>query len=161
MMNSFEGQINDEHDNHFDRQVALASCSCCGYGGDARFITDETGTCNSSYWWWLDRLVSHFGTPCSQQLAIGTNTQSSSPSYSPVYSSDASLQQESPQYIYYQHPLTGSPTYLPIQDALSKFEIESQESPNEETMLSEPVMPPLDGFPDVQEFDQLMNRYAR
>ena len=35
---------------------------------------------------------------------------------------------------------------------------ECQDSPNEDTMLSEPVMPPLDGYPDVHEFDELMKR---
>jgi len=37
-------------------------------------------------------------------------------------------------------------------------ETESQESVNEATMLSEPVVPPLEGYPDVKDFDDLMNR---
>lgn len=53
-----------------------------------------------------------------------------------------------------------SPRYLPLRDALSETEIESQESRHEETMLSEPVVPALDGFPDVKEFDQLMRRFV-
>jgi hypothetical protein len=36
---------------------------------------------------------------------------------------------------------------------------ECQESENEDTMLSEPVVPPLDGYPNVHEFDDLMKRY--
>lgn len=51
-----------------------------------------------------------------------------------------------------------SPRYLPLRDALSETDIESQDSRNEGTLLSEPVVPPLDGFPDVKEFDQLMQR---
>lgn len=51
-----------------------------------------------------------------------------------------------------------SPGHLPLRDALSETNIESQESRNEDTMFSEPVVPPLDGFPDVKEFDQLMQR---
>lgn len=35
-------------------------------------------------------------------------------------------------------------------------EIESQESINEDSMLSEPIVPVLEGYPDVAEFDQLM-----
>ena len=35
---------------------------------------------------------------------------------------------------------------------------ECQDSPNQDTMLSEPVVPPLDGYPDVHEFDELMKR---
>jgi hypothetical protein len=35
---------------------------------------------------------------------------------------------------------------------------ECQDSPNQDTMLSEPVIPALDGYPDVHEFDELMKR---
>ena len=38
------------------------------------------------------------------------------------------------------------------------LEIESQESSNEGTMLSEPINPPLEGFPKVKDFDLLMKR---
>lgn len=38
-------------------------------------------------------------------------------------------------------------------------EIESQESINEDTMLSEPILPALEGYPDVGEFDQLMDTW--
>ncbi len=37
-------------------------------------------------------------------------------------------------------------------------DIEEQTSYNSETMLSEPMMPPLEGYPDVKEFDELMRR---
>jgi hypothetical protein len=37
-------------------------------------------------------------------------------------------------------------------------EVESQDSINENTMLSEPINPPLDGFPHVEDFDRLMER---
>jgi len=47
---------------------------------------------------------------------------------------------------------------LSLHDPLREPEIEGQESCNEHTMMSEPVMPPLEGFPDVREFDQLMKR---
>lgn len=53
-----------------------------------------------------------------------------------------------------------SPRYLPLRDALGETDVESQESRNEGTMLSEPVVPALDGFPDVKEFDQLMQSYV-
>lgn len=48
--------------------------------------------------------------------------------------------------------------FMPLGDS-SEYGIESQESFNEERMLSEPVSPPLDGFPIVEEFDDLMRRY--
>jgi hypothetical protein len=47
---------------------------------------------------------------------------------------------------------------FPLHDPLREPEIESQESCNEHTMMSEPVVPALEGFPDVREFDQLMKR---
>ncbi|KAJ9617725.1 uncharacterized protein PV06_01650 [Exophiala oligosperma] len=38
---------------------------------------------------------------------------------------------------------------------------ECQDSPNEDTMLSEPVIPPLEGYPNVHDFDELMKRYVQ
>lgn len=40
-----------------------------------------------------------------------------------------------------------------------EFEVESQDSINEKTMLSEPIDPPLHGFPRVEDFDELIKRY--
>ncbi|EAW14662.1 uncharacterized protein ACLA_000730 [Aspergillus clavatus NRRL 1] len=51
-----------------------------------------------------------------------------------------------------------SPRYLFLREATNETEIESQESLNENKMLSEPVIPPLEGFPGVREFDQLIRR---
>lgn len=48
--------------------------------------------------------------------------------------------------------------YLPLREALGDSEVESQASRHEVSMLSEPVIPPLDGFPDVREFDDLIKR---
>lgn len=72
-------------------------------------------------------------------------------------SDDMRLHHPSTQYMPQSRYLQ-SPRYLPLRDALSETDIESQESRNEGTLLSEPVVPPLDGFPDVKEFDQLMQR---
>jgi hypothetical protein len=47
---------------------------------------------------------------------------------------------------------------IPARD-IPEGDIEDQESFCEESMQSEPVIPALDGFPDVREFDQLMKRY--
>lgn len=62
------------------------------------------------------------------------------------------------QYMAAQSRYKQSPRYLPLREAF-ETEIENQESRNEGTMLSEAVIPALDGFPDVKEFDQLMQRY--
>ncbi|CEJ62075.1 hypothetical protein PMG11_10587 [Penicillium brasilianum] len=72
---------------------------------------------------------------------------------------DMRLHHPPPQYITQPRYLQ-SPRYLPLRDALGETDIESQESRNEGTMLSEPVVPALDGFPDVKEFDQLMQSYV-
>lgn len=56
-------------------------------------------------------------------------------------------QQYIPQPRYFQ-----SPKYMPFGDT----EVETQESRNDK--LSEPVMSPLDGFPNVKEFDHIMQK---
>lgn len=68
---------------------------------------------------------------------------------------DMRMQHPPPQYLA-QPRFLASPRYLP----LSETEIECQISQNEGSMQSEPVLPPLEGFPDVKEFDQLMQRYV-
>lgn len=72
---------------------------------------------------------------------------------------DMRLHHPPPQYMAQPRYLQ-SPRYLPLRDALGETDIESQESRNEGTLLSEPVVPALDGFPDVKEFDQLMQRFV-
>lgn len=67
------------------------------------------------------------------------------------------LHHPSSQYVAQSRHLQFS-RYLPLRDTLNETEIESQESRNEGTMSSEPVVPALDGFPEVKEFDQLMQR---
>ena len=72
-----------------------------------------------------------------------------------------------------RHPLTQSSPYAfphitqnaPLQslhyanhhDHYQADEVEGQESVNESTMLSEPVIPPVEGFPDIREFDDLVS----
>lgn len=70
---------------------------------------------------------------------------------------DMRLHHPPPQYMAQPRYLQSS-RYLPLRDALGETDIERQESRNEGTMLSEPMVPALDGFPDVKEFDQLMQR---
>ncbi|KAL2802898.1 hypothetical protein BJX63DRAFT_440524 [Aspergillus granulosus] len=52
------------------------------------------------------------------------------------------------------------PTFLPLHEALANTELESQDSSNEATMVSEPIIPPLEGFPNVKEFDKLVKSYV-
>jgi hypothetical protein len=44
------------------------------------------------------------------------------------------------------------------QDSYSMIETEDQDSVNRDTMLSEPVSPLLEGYPDVKDFDLLIRR---
>ncbi|KAJ5714507.1 uncharacterized protein N7483_011688 [Penicillium malachiteum] len=74
-------------------------------------------------------------------------------------SEDMRMHHSSSQYIPQPRYLQ-SPRYLPLRDHLGETEIEDQESRNDGSMISEPVLPPLDGFPDVKEFDQLMCSYV-
>jgi hypothetical protein len=71
-------------------------------------------------------------------------------------SDDMRLHHPSSQYITQSRYLQ-SPRYLSLPQPY-EVDIESQESCNEGSKLSEPVLPTPDGFPDVKEFDQLMQR---
>jgi hypothetical protein len=51
-----------------------------------------------------------------------------------------------------------APSYLPLHEAFAEPDLENQDSRNEDTMLSEPIIPPLEGFPNVKEFDKLVKR---
>lgn len=105
---------------------------------------------------------SQFGPPFGQQSSISggiPHLQYASDHTIPSMAAPDEMRlQHSASHFMPQSRFLQSPRYLPLRDALNDTEIEDQESRNEGTMLSEPVMPPLDGFPDVKEFDQLMQR---
>lgn len=56
-----------------------------------------------------------------------------------------------------QQHLIPSSRYLAPCDSQPYEDIECQESMNEDTMLSEPYLPSLEGFPHVSDFDLLVN----
>ncbi|EED15071.1 conserved hypothetical protein [Talaromyces stipitatus ATCC 10500] len=71
----------------------------------------------------------------------------------------------------HHHPYRQTNTYsgYPVDVQSSRFgsvrgvpesEIECQDSINEHTMLSERINPPLEGFPQVEDFDKLMENYV-
>lgn len=64
----------------------------------------------------------------------------------------ASAPYSSPQNTY--RPSIRDPRY----ETYSIPDTESQDSFNEDTKASEPVEPPMEGYPDVKEFDELMKR---
>ncbi len=71
-------------------------------------------------------------------------------SYSTCQSSTLPTQRQAPP-----HPRLALGTDFNLN---SMADIESQDSFNQDTMLSEPMVPPLEGYPDVKEFDELMRR---
>ncbi|KAE8348355.1 hypothetical protein BDV28DRAFT_161425 [Aspergillus coremiiformis] len=107
--------------------------------------------------------TSQFG-PHYSHSGISPHTQHHSPGHPvPSIPGHAALQHHHHhQPVQFMSPsrYLQSPRYLPFREALGETEIESQDSRHESTMLSEPVIPPLDGFPNVQEFDQLMKSYV-
>ncbi|OJJ95568.1 hypothetical protein ASPACDRAFT_36098 [Aspergillus aculeatus ATCC 16872] len=109
-------------------------------------------------------LTPHFTSPYSHPSLSTTTHHFSSSNHSPAHSipltpDHVPLQQHSTQYLSHSHYIQ-SPSYFILREALGDADIEAQDSSNEHTMLSEPVVPPLEGFPNVREFDQLMKSYV-
>ncbi|KAJ5775967.1 uncharacterized protein N7511_000978 [Penicillium nucicola] len=102
---------------------------------------------------------SQFGQPYGPQSSL-QHLQYSSEHSIPSMTTQEDPRIHAPQYMPQTRYLQ-APRYLPLRDpSLSEAEIEHQESRNEISKLSEPVIPALDGFPDVKEFDQLMQNYV-
>lgn len=158
-MSSFGRRNSTGHSYIMNQQIALPAPYSHGDGNE--FTGNGPGSFSfhqppySSY-------GTHFNAPYSPQSALSTSAQHLAPHYSSGNSTpdQVRLQHPSPHYITHSRYLQ-SPRYHPLRDALNETKIESQESINENTMLSEPVVPQLDGFPDVREFDQLMKRYPQ
>ncbi|OQD98915.1 hypothetical protein PENSOL_c008G11928 [Penicillium solitum] len=105
---------------------------------------------------------SQFGQPYGPQSSLSPGLQhlqyTSEHSIPSMTTPDDPRLHHPPQFMSQSRYLQG-PRYLP-RDPLGETEIESQESHNEATLLSEAVVPALSGFPDVKEFDQLMQNYV-
>ena len=103
---------------------------------------------------------SQFGQPYGPQSSLSPGLQhlqyTSEHSIPSMTTPDDPRLHHPPQFMSQSRYLQG-PRYLP-RDQLGETEIESQESHNEATLLSEAVVPALSGFPDVKEFDQLMQK---
>ncbi|KAL5332240.1 hypothetical protein BJX70DRAFT_151831 [Aspergillus crustosus] len=65
-----------------------------------------------------------------------------------------------PQQYIAQPRYLQAPSYLSHHETLSDADLENQDSRNEDTMLSEPIIPHLEGFPNVKEFDKLVKSYV-
>lgn len=68
--------------------------------------------------------------------------------HSPYYSSSIQT---------HRHHTQQAPRYISVQE-ISLADTEDQESTNQDSMRSEPINPPLDGFPSVTDFDELMKQ---
>ncbi|KAJ5518438.1 hypothetical protein N7453_000860 [Penicillium expansum] len=105
---------------------------------------------------------SQFGQPYGPQSSLSPGLQhlqyTSEHSIPSMTTPDDPRLHHPPQFMSQSRYLQG-PRYLP-RDPLGETEIENQESHNETTLLSEAVVPALSGFPDVKEFDQLMQNYV-
>ncbi|EEH16898.2 hypothetical protein PABG_06985 [Paracoccidioides brasiliensis Pb03] len=117
----------------------------------------------------LHSYPTHLLSPYSQHSSVSSEGSQLPPHYATSQSVYAQTQQHSPLSHGYQYPIhyiaqsryPPSQRYLTIPDPLRDVEIERQESCNENLMVSEPVLPPLEGFPDVGEFDQLVASYVQ
>ena len=159
-MSTFGRRNNNGHSYILNQQIALPVPYSHGDSHD--FNGNGPGSFNfhqPSY----NTYGTQFNSPYNPQSSLSASAQHSASHFSSGHSTSTPdqmrLQHQPPQYMNQSRYLQ-SPRYLPLRDALNETEIESQDSANENTMLSEPVIPPLDGFPDVREFDQLMKRYT-
>ncbi|KAL4879993.1 hypothetical protein BJY04DRAFT_208284 [Aspergillus karnatakaensis] len=98
----------------------------------------------------------HFSLPYNH---TGVSTHHPHGTAMPQIPDHASLH-HSPAHCVSQPRYLQTSPYLPLHEALAETELESQDSRNEDTMLSEPIIPPLEGFPNVKEFDKLVKSYV-
>ncbi|KAF9882651.1 hypothetical protein FE257_005807 [Aspergillus nanangensis] len=160
-MSGFEKRSNEPNEGYMmNQQIALPMPY--SHGDDHEFGVNEHGAypfphqAFGSYTPQFASPYSHSISPHASQLSTNQSSGQSGPSTSDHLGlRNPSIHYMAPHSRYHQ-----SPRYLPLRDALGSTEIESQDSRNEGTMLSEPVIPPLDGFPSVREFDQLMKSYV-
>ena len=102
-------------------------------------------------------VAGHYISPSSghqfQYFSPNTRVPATLPSQSRAYPMSSSYVTSSGHRSLSHHQRLAPPREYSSMDGT-----ECQDSPNQETMLSEPVVPSLEGFPDVHEFDDLMKR---
>lgn len=151
-MSGFSRRIAEGHDNYLvNQQIALP----ISYSHADSHDFSSNGTAPHHF------SQQTFGSyapqigPAYTQAGLPTSI-SQSPMHSIPVAPEDEVVQPRPAQCARQARYLQSPRYLPLREAISEIGIESQESLNENTMLSEPVIPPLEGFPSVREFDQLI-----
>ncbi|KAI9041720.1 uncharacterized protein KD926_006619 [Aspergillus affinis] len=158
-MSGFGKRGNDGHENYImNQQIALPVPYNQADGHE--FSVNEPGTYHFQQP--FHSYTHHFTSPYNHPI-ISSHMHHLSSHHSPGHSmpstpEHAALQHQPVQYLPQDRFIPSR--YLPLREALGETDIESQDSRNENTMLSEPVIPQLDGFPNVREFDQLMKSYV-
>ncbi|RAL07327.1 integrase zinc binding domain-containing protein [Aspergillus homomorphus CBS 101889] len=153
---------NDNHDSYsFNHQMALPLPYSHIDNND--FNVNESGAFTFSQPS-FHPFTPQFASPFSHAGLSSTTHHLPSSNHSPAHSISSTpdhvpLRQHPTQYLSHSRYIQ-SPGYFSFREALGDAEIEAQDSSNEHTMLSEPVLPPLEGFPNVREFDQLMKSYV-
>ncbi|KAF7593147.1 hypothetical protein BBP40_011860 [Aspergillus hancockii] len=154
-MSGFGRRSNEGHGSYImNQQIALPTPYSQGEGHE--FSVNDSGSYHfpaqsfSSY-------TSPFGSPYNHS-GISPHSQHLSPHHSPGHPAPSNPEHTTLQHHHHNHhqPVQymppsrylQSPRYLPFREALGETDIESQDSRNQSTMLSEPVVPPLDGFPN-------------
>ncbi|PKX96734.1 integrase zinc binding domain-containing protein [Aspergillus novofumigatus IBT 16806] len=155
-MSGFSRRITEGHDNYLvNQQIALP----ISYSHADSHDFSSNGTAPHHF------SQQTFGSyapqigPAYTQAGLPPGINLSSTHSIPVSPEDEVVQYQ-PARCARQARYLRSPRCLPLREAINEIGIESQESLNENTMLSEPVIPPLEGFPSVREFDQLIRCYV-
>ena len=150
-MSNFGRRDNDGNENYLIDQIALPlpfdQIDSHQFGTSATYHLPQHP---------LNPYAAQFGSPYGRQ-AMHQNSQHLAPHYSQglpetSMSDQTMLKQQHSQYATQSHYIH-SPKYR-----LGETDLESQESQNENTMLSEAIVPALDGFPDARAFDRLIKR---
>lgn len=108
------------------------------------------------------------GLPNPSTSMYMPTTSSMGMQYQALPPSRGAITKQSRTMLYPSHPSSTLPTHrqppLPRLSLGTELnlnpmaDIESQDSINRETMLSEPIAPPLEGYPDVKDFDELIKQ---
>ncbi|PTU20955.1 hypothetical protein P175DRAFT_0458907 [Aspergillus ochraceoroseus IBT 24754] len=153
-MSGFGRRSNDGQDGFFlSQQVSLPVP--CSHGDSNDFGTNEATPYHFTQHP-FNSYATHFNLPYSSTTITSHHSTGNSIASIPDH---LSLHHPPPQCM--PHPrYLQSPSYVPLHEALHETDLESQDSRNEDTMLSEPIIPSLDGFPNVKEFDQLVKSYV-
>ncbi|BCS27499.1 integrase zinc binding domain-containing protein [Aspergillus puulaauensis] len=150
-MSGFHRRSNDGHEGYFfNPHMSLPIPGSHGESHDFEAGSYHFPQHNfSSY-------ASHFSLPYSHTSIASHHSPGAS---MPSIPDQTPLHHPSTQCMSQPRYLQG-PAYLHLHEALAETELESQDSRNEDTMLSEPITPHLEGFPNVTDFDKLVKSYV-